>query len=59
MAGLEEILTGTLKGFDVLRTLSKLGDGLHESDSRFLVGLKGRKNGSGHFKFSKVFKFEL
>ena len=50
MAGLEEILTGTLKGFDVLRTLSKLGDGLHESDSRFLVGLKGRKNGSGHFK---------
>ena len=42
------ILTGTLEGLDVLWALSKLSDGLHESDSGLLVGLEWGKHCTGH-----------
>ena len=54
VAGMKRILTSTLEGLDILRALSKLSDGLHESDSRFLVSLERRKNGSGHFSSLSV-----
>lgn len=42
-------LTSTLEGFDVLRALGQLGDGLHESDTGLLVGLEWGKHCTGHF----------
>ena len=43
------ILTSTLEGFNVLGSLSKLSNSLDESNSGFLIGFEGSKNGSGHF----------
>ena len=45
---IEILLTSRLKGFDVLRSRSKLGYGLDKLDSGFLVLLKWLKNSSTH-----------
>ena len=43
-----KVLTCALKSFDVLGSLSKLSNGLHEGNSGLLVGFEWGEDGSGH-----------